>query len=246
MLEIERQEIILKKLEETGKLSYENIEKFLNVSIATIRRDVEKLKKQGLLSKVNGGIVSKKRINFELEVAEKFEENIEDKKKIAKKAADLVENGDFIYLDAGTTTYYMIEYLKDKNISVVTNGLMHLDQLIMNNIKTIIVGGEVKAITKAVAGIEALKNIEKYRFDKSFLGANGVSVDYGFMTPDINEALLKEKVIEISNKTYVLADQKKFNELSSVKFSDIEKCKIVTNDLKDENYKKYVIEEEEK
>ena len=137
MLEIERQEIILKKLEETGKLSYENIEKFLNVSIATIRRDVEKLKKQGLLSKVNGGIVSKKRINFELEVAEKFEENIEDKKKIAKKAADLVENGDFIYLDAGTTTYYMIEYLKDKNISVVTNGLMHLDQLIMNNIKTI-------------------------------------------------------------------------------------------------------------
>ena len=246
MLEIERQEIILKKLEETGKLSYENIEKFLNVSIATIRRDVEKLKKQGLLSKVNGGIVSKKRINFELEVAEKFEENIEDKKKIAKKAADLVENGDFIYLDAGTTTYYMIEYLKDKNISVVTNGLMHLDQLIMNNIKTIIVGGEVKAITKAVAGIEALKNIEKYRFDKSFLGANGVSVDYGFMTPDINEALLKEKVIEISNKTYVLADQKKFNELSSVKFSDIEKCKIVTNDLNDEKKKKYVIEEEEK
>ena len=246
MLEIERQEIILKKLEETGKLSYESIEKFLNVSIATIRRDVEKLKNRGLLSKVNGGIVSKKRINFELEVAEKFEENIEDKKKIAKKAASLVENGDFIYLDAGTTTYYMIEYLKDKNISVVTNGLMHLDQLILNNIKTIIVGGEVKAITKAVAGIEALKNIEKYRFDKSFLGANGVSVEYGFMTPDINEALLKEKVIEISNKTYVLADQKKFNELSSVKFSDIEKCKIVTNDLKDENYKKYVIEEEEK
>ena len=246
MLEIERQEIILKKLEETGKLSYENIEKFLNVSIATIRRDVEKLKNRGLLSKVNGGIVSKKRINFELEVAEKFEENIEDKKKIAKKAADLVENGDFIYLDAGTTTYYMIEYLKDKNISVVTNGLMHLDHLILNNIKTIIVGGEVKAITKAVAGIEALKNIEKYRFDKSFLGVNGVSINYGFMTPDINEALLKEKVIEISNKTYVLADQKKFNELSSVKFSDIEKCKIVTNDLKDENYRKYVIEEEEK
>ena len=246
MLEIERQEIILKKLEETGKLSYENIEKFLNVSIATIRRDVEKLKNQGLLSKVNGGIVSKKRINFELEVAEKFEENIEDKKKIAKKAADLVENGDFIYLDAGTTTYYMIEYLKDKNISVVTNGLMHLDQLIMNNIKTIIVGGEVKAITKAVAGIEALKNIEKYRFDKSFLGANGVSVEYGFMTPDINEALLKEKVIEISNKAYILADQKKFNELSSVKFADIKKCKIITSELKDEVYKNYTIEEEEK
>ena len=163
MLEIERHEMILKKLEETGKLSYENIENFLNVSIATIRRDVEKLSKKDLLNKVNGGIVSKKRINFELEVAEKFEENIEEKKKIAKKAAKLVKKGDFIYLDAGTTTYYMIDYLKDNNISVVTNGLMHLDKLLLNNIKTIIVGGEVKPVTKAVAGIEALKNIEKYR-----------------------------------------------------------------------------------
>lgn len=246
MLEIERHEMILRKLEETGKLSYENIEKFLNVSIATIRRDVEKLSKKDLLNKVNGGVVSKKRINFELEVAEKFEENIEEKKKIAKKAAKLVKKGDFIYLDAGTTTYYMIEYLKDKNVSVVTNGLMHLDKLLLNNIKTIIVGGEVKTATKAVAGIEALKNIEKYRFDKSFIGVNGISIEYGFMTPDINEALLKEKVIEISNKTYILADQKKFNELSSVKFADIKKCKIITSELKDEIYKNYTIEEEEK
>ncbi|MBP9477195.1 MAG: DeoR/GlpR transcriptional regulator [Sebaldella sp.] len=246
MLEIERHEMILKKLEETGKLSYENIENFLNVSIATIRRDVEKLSKKDLLNKVNGGIVSKKRINFELEVAEKFEENIEEKKKIAKKAAKLVKKGDFIYLDAGTTTYYMIDYLKDKNISVVTNGLMHLDKLLLNNIKTIIVGGEVKPVTKAVAGIEALKNIEKYRFDKSFIGVNGVSIEYGFMTPDVNEALLKEKVIEISNKAYILADQKKFNELSSVKFADIKKCKIITSELKDEVYKNYTIEEEEK
>ena len=223
-----------------------NIENFLNVSIATIRRDVEKLSKKDLLNKVNGGIVSKKRINFELEVAEKFEENIEEKKKIAKKAAKLVKKGDFIYLDAGTTTYYMIDYLKDKNISVVTNGLMHLDKLLLNNIKTIIVGGEVKPVTKAVAGIEALKNIEKYRFDKSFIGVNGVSIEYGFMTPDVNEALLKEKVIEISNKAYILADQKKFNELSSVKFADIKKCKIITSELKDEVYKNYTIEEEEK
>ena len=136
--------------------------------------------------------------------------------------------------------------VKDKNISVVTNGLMHLDKLLLNNIKTIIVGGEVKPVTKAVAGIEALKNIEKYRFDKSFIGVNGVSIEYGFMTPDVNEALLKEKVIEISNKAYILADQKKFNELSSVKFADIKKCKIITSELKDEVYKNYTIEEEEK
>ena len=115
MFEIERHEIILKKLEEKGRLSYEEIEEFLNVSIATIRRDINKLEGRDLLSKVSGGIVAKRKINFEPEINIKFEENVEAKKKIAKRAAKLVKKGDFIFLDAGSTTYYMIEYLKNKN-----------------------------------------------------------------------------------------------------------------------------------
>ena len=244
MFEIERHEIILKKLEEKGRLSYEEIEKFLNVSIATIRRDIKKMEEKELLTKVNGGIVAKRKINFEPEINVKFEENTEAKKKIAKKAAELVKKGDFIFLDAGSTTYYMIEHLKNKNITVVTNGLMHLDKLIQCKIQTIIIGGEVKPTTKAVVGIEALKNIEKYRFDISFLGANGIDIDNGLMTPDIKEAILKEKILEISAKTYILADKEKFGVSSSVKFGNLKDCILITDGITDNRYEKYVLKEE--
>ena len=174
----------------------------------------------------------------------KFEENTEAKKRIAKKAAKLVKKGDFIFIDAGSTTYYMIEYLKNKNITVVTNGLMHLDKLIQCKIKTIIIGGEVKPTTRAVVGIEALKNIEKYRFDISFLGVNGVDIDKGLMTPDIKEAILKEKILKISEITYILADKEKFGVSSSVKFGNVEDCTLITDELADSRYEKYVLKEE--
>lgn len=245
MFEIERQEKVLKKLEEKGRLSYEEIEEFLNVSIATIRRDINKMEEKGLLLKAKGGIMTKRRINFEPEINTKFGEKTGIKKKIALKAAKLVKNGDFIFLDAGTTTYYMIEHLKNKNITVVTNGLMHLDKLIECNIKTLVIGGEVKPSTKAVVGIEALKNIEKYRFDISFLGVNALDIKRGLMTPDIKEAVLKEKIIEISNKTYVLADSEKFGQSSSVKFGNINDCIIITDESTEDKYKNYILKEEQ-
>lgn len=245
MFEIERQETVLKKLEEKGRLSYEEIEGFLNVSIATIRRDINKMEEKGLLLKAKGGIMTKRRINFEPEINTKFGEKIEIKKKIALKAANLVKNGDFIFLDAGTTIYYMIEHLENKNITVVTNGLMHLDKLIECKIKTLVIGGEVKSSTKAVVGIEALKNIEKYRFDMSFLGVNALDIKRGLMTPDIKEAVLKEKIIEISDKTYILADKEKFGQSSSVKFGNIDDCIIITDELGEDKYKNYILKEEQ-
>ena len=244
MFEIERHEIILKKLEEKGKLYYTEIEELLNVSIATIRRDISKMEKRGLLSKVKGGVISKRRINFEPEINMKFEENIDSKKKIAQKAASLVKKNDFIFLDAGTTTYYMIEYLKNKNVTVVTNGLMHLDKLIQYKIKTIIIGGEVKIETKAVVGIEALKNIEKYRFDVSFLGVNALDIKRGYMTPDIREAVLKEKIFTISERTYILADKEKFNQSSSIQFGKIEDGLIITDYLEDSRYDAFILKED--
>ena len=241
MLEVERHEKILKELEKKGRLSYKEIEVFLMVSIATIRRDVEKLKEEGLLEKVSGGVLSRRKMSFESGVSEKFYINIDEKKIIAKKAAKLVKNGDFIYMDAGTTVYYMIQYLGGKEITVVTNGLMHLEALISQNINTIITGGEIKPSTRAVVGSEALKNVEKYRFDKCFMGTNGLNMHYGYMTPDINEANMKRTVIEISNEAYILADSQKFGELSSIKFADLEQCKIITGNRIVADYSKFPI-----
>ena len=89
-----------------------------------------------------------------------------------------------------------------------------------------------------------MKNIEKYRFDISFLGVNGVDIDKGLMTPDIKEAILKEKILEISDTTYILADKEKFGMSSSVKFGNVENCILITDDFTDSRYNKYMLKEE--
>ena len=244
MLEIDRFEKILFELNEKKRMTYKELDNVIDVSLSTIKRDIEKMERKGLLNKIKGGISKINDIRSDKEVEERFGENINEKKEISVKAFKVIKNDDFIYLDAGTTVFYLIDKLKNKNITVVTNGVMHIEELTKNKIKTIIIGGEVKIETKAVVGIEALKNIEKYRFDISFLGVNGVDIDKGLMTPDIKEAILKEKILEISDTTDILADKEKFGMSSSVKFGNVENCILITDDFTDSRYNKYMLKEE--
>ncbi|MDO5088901.1 MAG: DeoR/GlpR family DNA-binding transcription regulator [Leptotrichiaceae bacterium] len=242
MLEIDRFEKIMSELDKKGRLSYQELDRIMDVSPSTVRRDVEKMYLKGLLLKIKGGVCQHKKLNFDVEVKDRFKENIAEKKEIAEKVSEVLKSGEFIYLDAGTTVFYLIEKLKNMNITVVTNGLMHIEQLIKYNIKTTILGGEIKQSTKAVVGVEAMTFLNKYRFDKCFIGVNGISMENGLTTPEINEAAIKKRVIELSREKYILADKGKFNKISNVKFSDLEDCKIITTRqaIKENNrYKKY-------
>ncbi|RRD41034.1 DeoR/GlpR transcriptional regulator [Leptotrichia sp. OH3620_COT-345] len=242
MLEIDRFEKIISELNKRGRLSYQDLDRIMDVSSSTIRRDVEKMYSKGLLLKIKGGVCQHKNLNFDVEVKDRFKENVNEKKEIAEKVSKILKQGDFIYLDAGTTVFYVIEKLKNMNITVVTNGLMHIEELLKYNIKTIMLGGEIKQSTKAVVGVEALASLNKYRFEKCFVGVNGINIENGFTTPEINEAILKKRVIELSREKYVLADKEKFDKISNVKFSDLKDCKIVTTKQtikKNNRYKKY-------
>jgi len=108
----------------------------------------------------------KEKLNFDPKIADRFNRNVEGKKEIAQKAFKRIKKGDFIYLDAGTTVFYLIEKLKDIEVTVITNGTMHIDELLRNNIRTIVAGGEIKGLTGAVVGIETVEFLDKYRFDK--------------------------------------------------------------------------------
>lgn len=244
MLEIDRLEIILGIVNKYKRISYNDLEKMIDVSSSTIRRDAKKLQNKGLIKEIKGGISKIESTVTDIEVEERFKERIKEKKEIALKTLNLIEENDFIYLDAGTTTYYLVEKLENKNVTVVTNGIMHLEKLAQNNIKTILIGGELKFTTKAIVGPEAIDNIEKYRFDKCFLGTNGITETGGFSTPEINEAIIKKKVMQRSRECYILADASKFEVDSNVKFSDLSKCRIITSkkgEKENSIYAKYCI-----
>lgn len=229
MLTPERHQIILEMLKNSHTVKLKDIARKTGASESTIRRDLDQLEQQGELRRVHGGASLKNPASEEPSMGEKATKFHQEKITIAAYAASLVNKGDSIFIDAGSTTYEMLPFLRDKDIVVVTNGLNHLDVLSDHQIKTYVLGGYVKHRTRAVVGTGALQTLQKYRFDKCFIGTNGISIDSGFTTPDPEEASIKGTTLELSQQRFVLADHTKFEEISFMKFADLKDAEIITN-----------------
>lgn len=128
----------------------------------------------------------------------------------------------------------MIPFLRNiVDLLVVTNGVTHADLLTGYGISTILLGGKIKKRTKAIIGSVSLNQLEQYGFNKTFLGMNGIDREFGYTTPDPEEAALKALAGSRSNQTYVLVDQTKFHKINFVKVGELEDYVIVTSQLKE-------------
>lgn len=239
MLTEERHNIILQEIDKKSVVYVSELVELLDSSESTIRRDLNTLHKNGKLKKVHGGATSlKKKVNTkEDKVSIRQSINMEDKINIARLAASQIEANDFVYIDAGTTTEVMIDFITEREAIFVTNGIDHAKRLISQGLKTYILSGEIKFTTEAIIGVEAISSLKKYNFTKGFFGTNGVSKDRGYTTPDVAEAAVKEEALNRTDKAYILADKLKFNEISSVTFGKIEDATIITTKIEDEKYK---------
>ena len=231
MLTKQRQELILKLLKEKGSITAAEVREYLDTSESTVRRDITALANEGKLVKVFGGAVAvEQRVTArEYTVAQKEELNQEEKKKIAKYASSLIEEGDFVYIDAGTTTAGMLDYIEILNVTFVTNAVAHARCLAARGCKVILLGGELKASTEAVIGSQAIQTLKDYHFTKGFFGTNGVTKKAGCTTPDANEALVKRTAMEQCGLCYVLCDNSKFDNVSSVTFSSFGRAVFITD-----------------
>lgn len=231
MLTEERHTRILEFLEERRSATVIELTELLEASESTIRRDITSLSKKGRLIKVFGGAVALDKISSSQEptVAQKEEVNLEEKRIIASYAASLIEPEDFVYLDAGTTTASMLDYINEASATYVTNAVSHAKQLAAKGFRVLLVGGELKASTEAIVGSQAVVSLKQYHFTKGFFGANGVSASAGFTTPDVNEAVVKESAVGQSHKAYILSDHSKFGNISSCTFATMEQAMIITD-----------------
>lgn len=241
MLTEQRQEEILRLLNQKGSVTLQELKEYFHTSESTIRRDLNTLDKKGALTKVFGGAVKQEgRILLKEEQVSQREALFrEEKNRIGKYAASLVEPEDFVYLDAGTTTGAMIPYLTEHSAAFVTNAVSHALRLAEKGFRVILIGGEVKAATEAIVGNEAYVNLKKYNFTKGFWGTNGVSPSTGFSTPDINEAMVKKCALSRTQQAYILCDKSKFYHTSPVTFGEFEDGVILTDSLPDHTLQKY-------
>lgn len=232
MLAQERYDFILNILNEKGSITVNEICEQLNISESTIRRDLITLDEMGKLTKVYGGAVSNKQqlITDEDDVNTKATQNVEEKTRIAKYAASLINDADFVYIDAGTTTEKMIDFIGTTKARFVTNGIVHAKKLIQKGLKAYVIGGELKLKTEAIVGAEGLNSMKKYNFTKAFMGANGVSVNQGFTTPEIEEAIIKTEAVKKAHISYVLIDHTKIDRINSITFAAIDEACIITGE----------------
>lgn len=231
MLTEQRYEEILRLVSEKKSITVPEICERFQISESTARRDINALDQAGRLVRVFGGAVASD-LTFESReptVEQKLEQNTEEKRLIARYAASLIEPEDFIYLDAGTTTGYMLEYLNVSKLTVVTNAVMHAQRLAARGIHVYLIGGELKSSTEAVVGNQAMHTLLGYHFTKGFFGSNGISRREGLTTPDANEALIKQTAMAQCRISYVLGDATKFDNVSSVTFADFEDVQILTD-----------------
>ena len=198
MLTEERFAKILSILEHMGSVTVQQLMTELDASESTVRRDLNTLDANGQLVKVHGGAILKNTVysTIDDEVVHRKEQNREAKDKIARYAAGLITAEDFVYIDAGTTTERMIDYIANRQAVFVTNAIGHAKKLAEHGCKVYILGGEFKAVTEAIVGEEAVFTLDKYNFTKGFWGANGVSRQRGFSTPELKEAMVKRKSME--------------------------------------------------
>ena len=176
MLTEKRYEVVLNLLNEKNSVTVTEIKELLGISESTIRRDLNALDANGQLTKVHGGAILKT-VAYSTKddnVISRKEKNRDAKNKIAKYAAEQIASGDFVYLDAGTTTELMIEYITSRQAVFVTNAISHAKRLAERGFTVYLLGGEFKAVTEAIVGEEAVAALEKYNFTKGFWGTNGV------------------------------------------------------------------------
>lgn len=241
MLAEERFSKILSIVDSEGSVTVQHLMEVLEISESTVRRDLNLMDTNGLLTKVHGGAISNKTsiTTKDENVLKRKSLNLDEKKIIAKYAASMISGNDFVYIDAGTTTELLIDYINAPGAVFVTNSLTNAKKISANGYQVYILGGEFKSTTEAIVGEEAVVTLDKYNFTKGFWGTNGVSINNGFTTPEIKEAMVKRKSLENCKERFVLADKSKFTQVSSVKFADLSQAKVITTKLEDLEYQKY-------
>ncbi len=229
MIPYARRNAILELMHSKEIIYLDEIQEKTNVSLATVRRDLKTLEGEGQIELLSGG-AAKLVVNVaEKSLEEKLNLNKEEKEMIGCYAATLIGDGQFIFLGPGTTENHIIKHLKDKNVTVVTNGAFHINELLRYKINTILLGGSVLTDIAVLVGPVAINQVANMNFDKCFIGASGITFDQGVSTSNIEVAEINKIAIRKSKDIYFIGDSTKIGQNSRYTFAQIEEeHKLIT------------------
>lgn len=199
------------------------------VSVSTLRRDLKELEKTGKVESLAGGAVKMSSVITELPISAKQSLQLSEKEKIAELAAELINDGDVIYLDSGSTCTALLNKILNKKISIITTNTSIFTIHQETQAEVILLGGRYNPVISSLNGPLTDDNIQTFNFQKAFLGANGVDSEKGVSTPNLVEANKKREIIKNSSKSYLLCDSSKFRKVSAVKAFGLEEVTLISD-----------------
>ena len=242
-MRVERIDNIIEFVYKNKNVTLDQICDNFNISKSTVRRDLSEILKDSNLQKTYGGITLKNKLDnrkYLTSFNERNIENIDKKLAISKKAATIVEDNDIIFIDSGTTTFYMADYLdKINNLTILTNNLEVIFRAAKyKNINLISLSGTLNRETLSFVGTTSISTIKKFNMSKAFMG---FSILNGVTNSSPLEFDIKRTVISKSSKIILLADSSKFNSVSLMTYCDLEDIDIlITDKMPDKEIKDYL------
>ena len=218
----ERRRKILDLLKVQERVTVNELVGQFGVSAVTIRGDLHALHHAGLLVRSHGGAVRRLESADDIPISIKSRLHHSEKVRIGHRASLLIQDGDTIILDSGTTTMEVarqIRYLEPKSLTVITNALNVAQELSkLPHIRVIMLGGILRPVSLSMVGPQAERTLQELNADKLFLAVDGLDPDAGLTTPDVLEAQLNSLMVRISREVIVVADSSKFmrRSLSSI------------------------------
>lgn len=233
MLKVQRQEELVRLCNTTGLLTVNEAAEILGTSPMTIRRDMEELAKEGRIERVRGGarsIVPMAQAAREYPHEKKRSQHSSEKQHIAQIAAGLINEGDAVFLGAGTTCELITQYLGEKSLSVVTNSLSAFELLKSNpNIELYLLGGLYRPKTSVLYGHLTEEALSSLSVDKVFFGVNGICAP-DVMGHNVDISNLQRMALDKGRKRYILADSSKFFRRDLFTFYSLEQIDAVITD----------------
>ncbi len=246
MLSVDRQKEILGLLFAKGSVTVTELSQKYGVRDATIRRDLKALAREWNVELVYGGAhvrdTGVPQAVKELALTAKRGENHEAKRLIAQKAAALIEDGDVIGLNAGSTVEYILDYIGEKSVSIVTLALtVAARALALPHAEVYMPGGRIRKHSGVAMGPHALDFIRSFHIDTCFFGVSAFSKQRGFMHPVLEEVEFNRAMLSVSQKTYVVTDSSKINKTAFFSLASVGEVDafIVDADFP-EDYREYL------
>lgn len=232
MFSFERHDYIIELLNTKKQVTVIELSKLLGASISTIRNDLTKLEKDGLLTKIHGGAILPKNDNKYISFSDRLLKNNIEKEAIAETAVTYISDGQCIILDASSTSLFLAKRLHHFNrLTVITNGLYTAMELKDNpNINVILTGGLVTKNSYALEGLLCENLIKSIHADLCFTSAKGFTINEGLTDFNVYEADLKKLLANRSKKVIALMDYSKLEIISVASFANIDNIDLLITD----------------